>query len=505
MSAHSKTVFRDLGVLLHVPGVMALLSLPVCWLLGETYAVVPLVVTAGVSLVPGQILFWTFRGAASMRLRHAMVTTVLSWILIPVIGAIPFLLVSSVLASPGDISATVLDFGNGWNALFESISGFTSTGLTVAAAPGDLPGCLQWWRSFTQWVGGVGVILLALSVFHPKEDAQRLYFAEGHGDYLAPDLVSTVRTIWWIYLLYTGFSILLLRATGMSWWHAVNYGMAGIATGGFGVTDGSLADFQAGSQLAMVLVMILGAVSFATHYRILREGRVAEFWKDPQYRAFFSLLAGGALLLLLENRWASGAFLWMDSGFQWTAALATAGFSTVSLEGWTPAAHLLLSLAMVCGGVAGATTGGLKLNRVLLLTKGIYARVRGIAFHPWRLISHKPMADPEDQDGKRILEAAAVMAVLWVVSILAGTFVLLHAVGSEAALHQVLFEVASALGNVGLSAGISAPDLSWSGKLTLMLLMWLGRLEIVPVLVLIAAAAMGTRHARAQASASKGA
>ena len=494
MSPHTQTILRDLGVVLHVPGLMALASVPVAWAFEETFALVPLLVTAGASLLPGQMLYHLFRRAEVMMLRHAMVTTVAAWTLVPLIGSLPFLLISWRLADGTGSMQSIPVFEDFWSSLFEATSGFTSTGLTMVERPSTLPHILQWWRSFMQWVGGVGVIVLLLSVFHPSGDAYRLYFSEAREKTILPDLVATVRTIWWIYLLYTGLAILLLWAMGMAWWPAINYGMTGIATGGFGVTDNSMADFGAGPRLAMILIMIAGAISFATHYRILTGGRFGLLWKDAEYHAFFLLLVSGTLLIALENLWRGGSPIWLDSLFQWTSALATGGFGTVPLETWSPTALLLLSLAMVCGGAAGATTGGLKLKRVVLLATGAYARIRGVALHPWRLMEHKPMADAAaERHAVRTLEAAVIMAVLWLVTIFAGTVLLLHAAGPRVALDHVVLEATSALGNVGLSTGIAGPELHWTGKLGLIVMMWMGRLEIVPVLVLLTALMMTLR------------
>ncbi len=494
LGAHGRTVLRDLGVVLHVPGLMALASVPICWALGEGYAIAAFIVTAAAALVPGQALYRRFRQAASMGLRQAMVTAVLSWGLIPLIGTVPFLLVAQTLGDSGgpesvQVLAPLL------NAFFESMSGFTSTGLTMVAHPSDLPASLQWWRSFMQWIGGVGVIVCMLSVFHPDGDAYRLYFSEGREQTILPDLAATVRTIWWTYLLYTALAMAALWVSGMSGWEAVNYGMTGIATGGFGITDRSLADFGAPSRLVMVSVMIIGAISFATHYRILRHGQVNLLWHGREIRALFALLILGPVLLSLENGWHDGEPAWLDSLFQWTSALTTSGFATVDLSLWGPTAHVLLSIAMICGGMSGATTGGLKLRRVTLLASGSYARVRGVALHPWRLMEHKPMADNEaGRHAARTLESAAIMALLWLAAILLGAILLLHAAGPGAALDDVIVEAASAVGNVGLSTGITDPGLHWSGKVGLILMMWMGRLEIIPALVLVAALGMALYH-----------
>ncbi|NIR29960.1 MAG: TrkH family potassium uptake protein [Gammaproteobacteria bacterium] len=464
---------------------MALASIPVTLLAGEGYAALPFLLTAAVSFLLGQLLYRRYRGAQRMQLRHAMVTAVLSWMLVPLVGVVPLFLIAWMIGED-QAGGSVLVLRDFLNAFFEAVSGFTSTGLTMIAHPSELPVSLQWWRSFSQWIGGVGVIVLMLSVFHPSADSHRLYFSEAREKTIMPDIAATVRTTWWIYLAYTLAAVMLLRFTGMGWWHALNYGMTGIATGGFGVTDNSLGDFDVAPRIAMLLIVIVGAISFSTHYNILRKGQFHLLWKDPECHALFLLLLLGALLLALENRWFTGSALWLDSLFQWTSALATAGFGTVRLDTWSPTAQLLLSLAMVCGGAAGATTGGLKLRRVVLLGNAAFARLRGVALHPWRLMEHKAMADDETH-AVRALEAAAVMAALWATVILVGTLLLLHAVGPGAALEEVILEVSSALSNVGLTSGIAGPDLHWSGRVGLILIMWMGRLEIVPVLVLLSA------------------
>jgi len=191
-------------------------------------------------------------------------------------------------------------------------------------------------------------------------------------------------------------------------------------------------------------------------------------------------------VLTVENLW-SGAGSPIASCFQWASALATAGFSTAAIETWSPSSKLLLCLAMSCGGAAGATTGGLRMSRVILLTQAAADRIGGVAMHPWRLMTGKPIASEKaEQRFRRRLEAATTMVVLWVGIVFMGTLLLLHAVGPTVGLDDVLFEVSSALNNVGLTTGITSPDLTSSGKAALILLMWLGRLEIVPVLVLVA-------------------
>lgn len=149
MRAYTKTILRDVGLLLHVPGVMALLSLPVGFVFNEHYAIWSFLWTAFFSLSIGQLLYHLFRNASEeAHLRHAMLTVALSWGLIPLLGAIPFMLIALHLSVFPLTPQTVLEFQNPWNAVFESFSGFTSTGLSMALRSSELPRSLQWWRSF---------------------------------------------------------------------------------------------------------------------------------------------------------------------------------------------------------------------------------------------------------------------------------------------------------------------------------------------------------------------
>ena len=486
MAASTRTILRDLGVVIHIPGLMALLSLPVAIGFGEFYAIAPLLITAAVAIGAGQLLYWIFRAAARTRLPHAMVLAALAWVIVPLIGTIPFLLTSRHLAVSPTTMPTVVYFREFWNALFEAFSGFTSAGLTMTLNPEELPRILQWWRSFMEWIGGIGVIVLMLIILDPATDAYRLYRSEGRQQKILPNLRNSVRVMGWIYLLYTVAGIFLLRLMGLPWWEALNHSMTGISTGGFSVTEGSMAGYGAPVQLALILLMLFGAVSFATHYRLLYERRWAQVWQSLQLRAFLFLLGSGALLLLLQNFWYREEIMLLPSVFQWVSALATAGFSTANISAWHPAAQLLLTLAMIIGGVAGSTAGGIKINRVVVIYRGLIWRFQRIYSRPHELVRYEIGGEvlSEEEIGQRI-EAAGILTALWALTLLTGVLVLLHLLPEQFDLHLVIFEAASALSSVGLSAGISTPALAWPAKLTLIVLMWMGRLEIIPVLILL--------------------
>lgn len=482
-----QAILHDVGLLLHVPGGMAIASLPICLWFDERYAVPAFLLTALVSFSLGQLLYRVFETTTHTRLRHAMMVAALSWGLIPLIGAIPFWMIASQLASDPQTSPTVLAFQNGWNAIFEAVSGFTSTGLTMALRESQLPRTLQWWRSLTEWVGGIGVVVLVLSILEPNTDSYLLYSAEGRKKRISLTVTATVRRIWWIYLFYTGVSILLLRLAGMPGWDAINHGLTAISIGGFSIRDDSLGSYSAVIQLATIVIMIAGAISFPVHYRLLTERQLSVLWRDSQHRALWVLLGLGTAAMWLETRWFSGAVLWLDSLFQWVSALATCGFETVDLASWSASAKLLLVMAMILGGTAGSNVGGLKLNRAVTLYKGVVWWFQRLDLQPHQLMRYQLEGTVfSEAAASRRIEAASVLLLLWLSAIVIGVLVLLH-VAPTSSLSDLIFETTSALSSVGLSTGITSPDLSWVGKLTLMVLMWMGRLEIMPILVLVTA------------------
>lgn len=489
LSRTTRLILHDVGLLLHAPGIMALVSLLVCFWFGELYAIPAFLATAIAALLPAQILLrWFSPKVDQTRLHHAMLIAALAWGLISLVGAIPFLGIAASQAAQPETSVTLLAFEDLWNALFESFSGFTGTGLSMAQDASALPHSLQWWRSLSEWIDGVGVIILVLAVLEPEVEATQLYSATGRQRTIANTVGETARKIIWIYLSYTGLSILVFALLGMPLWEAINHGLTGISTGGFSVTKQSITAYSPLIQFAIVAFMIAGAISFPVHYQLLRYRHWSAFWQSPQHRLLFLLLGLGSLGLGLENRWFEGSFFWSDSLFQWTSALTTCGFSTVDLQDWSVSTKLTLSAAMLVGGAAGSTVGGLKLNRIIVLFRGLR----------WQLQRHDQSPDRQRYyhlNGEKLtvpearhkIKIAATLTLLWFLLLGVGVVNLSHLVADEYSLTDVLFEATSASSNVGLSTGISNPTLPWNGKFILIGLMWMGRLEIIPVLLLATA------------------
>ncbi|MEO1295732.1 MAG: TrkH family potassium uptake protein [Cyanobacteria bacterium J06636_16] len=481
---YAKAILRDIGLLFHIPGLMAVLSLPICLLAGEAYAIGPFAITACLSLGLGQGLYQTCKHAEESQLRHAVVIVALGWGLIPFLGAIPLLGVA--LSDAATPSLTLSQFRDPMNALFEGFSGFTSAGLTMALDSSELPRCLQWWRSLMQWVGGVGVIVLMLSVLEPSTDPYQLYNFEGRQKLIGLTLRETVRRIWWIYGLFTVGGLFLFRITGMAWWPALNHAMTAIATGGFAITGQSMTPYSPATQLAVTGVMIFGAISFKTHSQLLRRKRLSILWRDSQHKLLWFLLGVGFVAVLFEQVWFTDRLSALQVWFQWVSALTTCGFASVDIQSWSTTNKLLLSLAMVFGGAAGSTVGGLKLSRIASLWQGVMWRFQRLSLLPHQMMRYK--LDGEvitEAEANRRVESATVLAVLWLSSLFIAVLLLIHVQPYQYTLADTLFEAASALGSAGLSVGITHPELPQLGKIVLIVLMWMGRLEIIPVLALL--------------------
>ena len=394
-----------------------------------------------------------------------------------VVTASIFLFAAMVMAWP--TMGSGLSFGD---ALFETISGITTTGLSVTASLADKPAIFLFSRAWMQWVGGLGIVVLFVAtMIRPGLAAKRIGDLEDYEDDLVGSTKTHARRMLITYSILTGAGIVVLGLLGAGWFNSVLYSFSAVSTGGFSPHDASLAGLNSLPLQAMVILLsVAGAIPLVLYFRSFKEsGRV--LIRDRQLQGL--LIAGLVTSLLMA--W----FLFAQDGFNWVQALrhgvlngfsaqSTTGFSTLDISQIGTGAKLTLIFSMLVGGGAGSTAGGIKILRLLILVQLLYILVQ----RP----SMPKQAIAEASLGRHRLETDEIQSALGIVFLFL-TFIAISwlvFVGMGHNPLDSLFEVASAIGTVGLSTGIAAPGLHPVLKGVLCADMLLGRLEIIAWLVL---------------------
>jgi trk system potassium uptake protein TrkH len=393
-----------------------------------------------------------------------------------VVTALIFLFGALVMTWPLMFSG--LSFGD---ALFETISGITTTGLSVTASVVDKPAIFLFSRAWMQWVGGLGIVILFVAtMIQPGLAAKRIGDLEDYEDDLVGGTRSHARRILVTYSALTGFGIIVLGLLGAGWFNGVLYTLSAVSTGGFSPHDASLAGLGVPLQAMVILLSVAGAIPLVLYFRSFREsGRVLV--RDRQVQGLF--IAGLVTTLLMA------LFLSTQDGFGWIQALrhgalnafsaqSTAGFSTLDISQISAGAKLTLIFSMFLGGCAGSTGGGIKILRLLILGRLLYVFLQRPGM-PRQAVAEASL-------GRRRLEIGEIQGALSLVflfvTITAISWLIFVGMGYNPL--DSLFEVVSAIGTVGLSSGITGHELPSVLKGVLSADMLLGRLEIIAWLVL---------------------
>ncbi|MEW6079859.1 MAG: potassium transporter TrkG [Thermodesulfobacteriota bacterium] len=424
----------------------------------------------------GLVVFNRPRSGEAINRREGMVAVALGWTAAGVAGALPFYF-GGVLPSFTD-------------ALFESVSGFTTTGASVLTNIEGVSKGYLFWRSFIHWLGGMGIIVLSLAILPLiGVGGMELYKAEVPGpmpDKLQPRIKETAKTLWKVYIVFTLCQIFLLKAGGMSLFDCLCHTFATMATGGFSTRNLSIGSFNSAYiDGVIILFMMLAGINFTLHYRMLK-GEGLAFWKDAECRFFLVLVAAMTLIVtwnIYGPVYATIGIALRHGAFQVVSIITTTGFATADFEVWPGLSQLILFLCMFIGASAGSTTGAIKCIRVLLCLKYCYRELFSL-IHP-KAVSYVKIVDKTVPDDimRSVMGFLSLYMLIFIVCSL-----LLGAMGIDAVTSATA--VATTLGNVGPGFGTVGPldnffHLPAAGKWVLTWCMLLGRLEIYTLIILL--------------------
>ena len=484
-----------LGALNIVGMLLAYLSvatlLPAAFAIGYREPVWPFLAAGGIVGAIGLALARATRGERRLGIREGFLVVALTWLAAAGLGALPYILA-------GDPQ-----LGRPLDAYFEGMSGFSTTGGSIAGNVQDLPYSIAIWRQFTQWVGGIGIIVLALAVLpRLRVGGRQLLEHEMPGpeiETLSTRIRDTARRVWILYIALTALLFLILFGLGQSGaddemtpFQAFAHALTTIPTAGFSTKNNSIESFAPVTQWVIVVFMILGGINFALMYRAIvrRQPRAAA--RDEEFRLYFVLLALGALVVVTEI-WTEnvlpGGDSFRDGVFTAVSTMTTTGFSVANYNGWPTLALMTIVGLMFVGGSAGSTTGSVKVVRHLLVGK-LLRREIDQTLHPEIVL---PVRLNRQVVEERTLRAVSSFVLLYIgIFVIGASLLAIDAArtGIDLSVLDAISVSASMLSNVGPAFGIGGPLGSFEpfsdfSTVVMTGLMWLGRLEIVPIVVLL--------------------
>lgn len=432
-------------------------------------------VASGIAALIGVPLLWVGQAGSEPTRREALLAVLSLWLLMPLVGAIPYV-----------VSAGMTPL----NAVFESMSGFTATGATAIVDFARVPATLFLFRAFSQWVGGIGILVLFIAVFPQLAIAGRqLFHTEMPGpteERLAPRMRSTASIVLAVYLTLSLVAVVAYRLAGMPLFEAVAHAFTTIAAAGFSPEARSFEGYGAAVDWVAIVFMTLAAVNFALLWRAFG-GRPRELLRDSELRAYLSIvLIIGVLVSIQIAVLYEPAEAVRHGFFQVVSIITTTGYASVDFDTWPDAARALLVGLMFIGGSAGSAAGGVKIARWLIMAQHTGREVRR-ALHPRAVL---PLRVGERPLGEEVVRAVAAFIALYTM-LLGFTAVVLAWLGAD--LISAFTAAAATLGNVGPALGMAGPMASYAdfhplARVLLIFNMYAGRLEVVTVFVLVTSA-----------------
>lgn len=475
-----------LGILLLIPTIVAAIY--------KEFDVIPhFVIASSITFILCNVGTHFLRTKSGMELKHALCVAALTWIFGMMLAAIP-------LWSSG---AT----GSYLDANFDAMSGFTTTGLSLVRGVDHLSHAINFYRHYLQFVGGMGIIVVSLMILARSEISSVLAFkGEARDLGIRPSIRRTSRIIFGISLTFMVIGAALFAIVGVreganignSIFDGVNYSMAAYSTGGFAPHSQNMLFYHSTLyEIVALIIFLIGSFNFTFHYAVL-SGKRKEIFKNIEIRTIFITLMLSTLIiagsLLFSNVYSSWSILFRKAFFQAASAHTTTGFGTIYpaqiSNTWPGAAMFVMSIIMVLGACANSTGGGIKAIRVGIIAKSFFREMKK-ALSPKSAVVTEKFHHIEDTPLTETIARGAVIIALGYIFLFALGTTITTIYGYN--MTNAMYETASAVGNVGLSSGITSPVMPALLKVLYIFLMWAGRLEIIAVLVLIGFAILGIR------------
>ncbi len=471
-----RVVIRVLSLIIIFTSIAMLTGLPFSFYYGDGDHIA-LLISAGIGILislPG--LFFLPKRKEDIRSKEGFAIVTLGWLSFATIGALPFLLSG---ATP-----------NYTDAFFETMSGFTTTGASILTDIEAVPHGILFWRSLTHWLGGMGIIVLTIAILpFLGVGGMQMFKAESPGptvDKLAPRIASTAKILWGVYVFFTLFETALLMFAGMSLFDALCHSFGTLATGGFSTKNASIGAYSSATVDYIIIVfMIVAGTNFSLHYKLFT-GKFSDFFKNPEFRFFISLIGFATVIIFLEVL----LFQYHDTSksiqyslFQVVSIMTTTGYGTADYEQWSITAQVILFMLMFIGGSAGSTGGGIKVIRLLLLLKFAYNELIRL-LHPNAIVAVKIGGQVID---RKVLINVAGFFIIYVL-ITAVSVLIVSAFGID--FKTSMGAVAAMINNIGPGLGDVGPTDNYAHlpaalKWFLSFLMMLGRLEVYTVIILL--------------------
>lgn len=473
-----KVVGFILGVLLILEGIFMMFTVPVSFFYGDSDWLY-IFFSAFFTALVGFILWVSFRTCSkSVGKREGYLIVTLGWIVFSLFGALPFYFSEEI--------------GSYTDAFFETMSGFTTTGASILSGEQieGLPHGLLFWRSMTQWLGGMGIIVLSLVILPVLGiGGMQLFVAEVPGptpDKLHPRVKETAKRLWGVYCLITLAEVLLLWAGEMDFFEAINHSFTTMATGGYSTQGGSIGDYQSPYiHYIISLFMIIAGINFSLAYLGMHL-KLKPIWRNEELRWYLSFIGGFTIIITLILFFQNGGLekSFRDSLFQVSSIITTTGFATSDYLKWMPSAWVLLLVLMFFGGSAGSTGGSIKIVRIVLLLKNGFLELKRL-IHPNAII---PVRFNKQAVNNQVITNVLAFVSVYLILTVFGV-VVISFFGHD--LQTSIGSVAATIGNIGPGIGNVGPADNYaffSGfeKWFLSFLMLIGRLELFTVLVLFA-------------------